>query len=97
MEDIQKNVLRDGMAGIIPEKIRLRTSKLGFATQEYSLQQGILKPLINEVLEEDVMKQFIIPDQARKFFQILSDRKITDFSPWRWLNLFYWMRTNDLT
>ncbi|KAA3646370.1 MAG: asparagine synthase (glutamine-hydrolyzing) [Chloroflexi bacterium] len=91
-----KRVLRDGMAGILPEMIRQRVGKLGFATPERKWQRTILKPLITQAINSEQMQPFIMQSQATEYYQQLINSEATDFSPWRWLNLFLWMDAYDL-
>lgn len=85
-----KAVMRRGMAGVLPEKIRWRTSKLGFATPERLWQQSVLRPLIEEAIQSDYMRRFIVPSLALEYLAQLGKYDVSDFAPWRWLNLYLW-------
>jgi asparagine synthase (glutamine-hydrolysing) len=87
-----KRVLRDGVAGVIPEKIRWRVGKLGFTTPERSWQRTILKPLILGAVRDDYMARFVVAEKALAFFRELEHIDLLDFSPWRWVNLYLWMK-----
>lgn len=91
-----KRVLRDGMKGIIPENIRWRVKKLGFATPERKWQRGALKPLMEMALEDERLQPYLIPENARAHLRQLQQQGTTDFAPWRWLNLLLWMKSYDL-
>lgn len=91
-----KRVLRDGMQGVIPEKIRQRVKKLGFATPERKWQQTALKPLIEAAIREERMQAYIAGEQAAEYLTQIQQHETTDFAPWRWLNLFLWMKSYDL-
>jgi asparagine synthase (glutamine-hydrolysing) len=91
-----KYVLRDGLKGILPEKIRLRTTKLGFSTPESLWQKTQLMPLIQQSLNDQKLDTYIDPQKARIHLERLQTSNQRDFSPWRWLNLSLWMRTFDL-
>lgn len=87
-----KRVLRDGVAGVIPERIRWRVGKLGFTTPERIWQRTILRPLILEAVRDDCMARFVVGEKAFAFLQKLEDGDLLDFSPWRWGNLYLWMK-----
>lgn len=90
-----KRILRNAMKGILPEKIRKRRQKIGFATP----QETWLKELKKEIREVFLSSQF----QQRKYFrqqEIL--KKFDEFCTgksghyhnifWRMLNLEIWFR-----
>jgi len=85
-----KRVLRDGMAGVIPERIRWRTSKLGFATPERSWQRSVLRKLLDETLGDCRLEEFILVDRAREYQAKVEEMGLTDFTSWRWINLHLW-------
>jgi asparagine synthase (glutamine-hydrolysing) len=91
-----KRVLRDGMQGIIPEKIRWRVKKLGFATPERKWQQTALKPLIESAIRDERLQPYLAAGQAMDYFTHVQQQEITDFAPWRWLNLSLWMNVYEL-
>ncbi len=91
-----KYVLRDGLKGILPEKIRLRTTKLGFSTPESLWQKKQLMPLIEKSLNDQKLDTYIDPQKARMHLERLQTSNQRDFSPWRWLNLSLWLRAFDL-
>jgi len=86
-----KYVMRQAMKGILPEKVRTRVSKLGFATPERRWQLDELRPLIEDSLGSDTLRRFIVPDKARSYLAYVDDAGVKDFLPWRWLNLKLWM------
>lgn len=91
-----KYILREGLKGVLPEKIRLRTTKLGFSTPERLWQKTHLIPLIRQSLTDPKIGTYIDPDKARIHLDRLQESKKRDFSPWRWLNLSLWMKTYGL-
>lgn len=90
-----KRVLRDAMADILPEKIRCRVSKLGFATPELSWQRTVLRSLIEQAIKNDGLRTFIVPEKADAYLRKIEKYNLIDFSPWRWLNLYLWMQIHD--
>jgi asparagine synthase (glutamine-hydrolysing) len=91
-----KRVLREGMAGVLPEKIRWRVGKLGFATPEQTWQQTVLRPLIEQAVYDDRLRPFLIPDKAIAYRDQLEKYDRLTFVPWRWVNLSLWMKAYDL-
>lgn len=91
-----KRVLRDAMEGIIPDKIRFRKSKLGFATPERDWQKSILKPMIANALADERIRRFIHPERAQKYQAALEEMNGQDSSAWRWINLHLWMEAYDV-
>ena len=91
-----KSVMRDAMKGILPEKIRLRKSKLGFATPERKWQETVLRPLILNAIESERMRDFLLPNRAKDYLYEIEKGKDINFLPWRWLNLSLWMKAYNL-
>jgi len=92
-----KRVQRAGMKGILPEKIRRRVSKLGFATPEMSWQKNILRSLISQSLKDELISSLIIPEQAKLYLQQVEELGIVDFFAWRLVNLYLWSKIYGLT
>ncbi|MGE5329806.1 MAG: asparagine synthase (glutamine-hydrolyzing) [Deltaproteobacteria bacterium] len=91
-----KSVMRTGMKGLIPENIRLRRSKLGFATPERTWQKTFLKSLMKEALENEKMKSFILPEKAFVYQDAIEKNSIQDPTFWRWINLYLWMEAYNV-
>lgn len=91
-----KRVLREGMKGVIPEKIRWRVKKLGFATPERKWQQGGLKSLMESASRDERLRPYVTPEKALHHLEQLEQQGTTDFAPWRWLNLQLWMKVYEL-
>lgn len=91
-----KRVMREAMIGVIPEKIRRRARKMGFATPERRWQQTVLRPLIRQALRDNMLASFIVPDKAEAYLTHMETYQILNFSPWRWLNLLLWMKAYDV-
>ncbi len=89
-----KRVLRDAMIDILPEKVRKRKGKLGFASPEQKWQKTILRPLIDEAIESELMRDYIEPKQAHLYREGIDNKNEANFIPWRWLNLYLWLKQN---
>jgi asparagine synthase (glutamine-hydrolysing) len=90
-----KRVLRDGMQGVIPEKVRWRVKKLGFATPERKWQQTALKPLIEAAIRDERLRPYLAVKQVADHFAQIQRQETRNFTPWRWLNLFLWMKVYE--
>ncbi len=91
-----KRVLREGMAGVLPDKIRWRVSKLGFATPERKWQQTKLRPMIEKALTSDLLRGYVDGARANQYLSELSATRLQDFTPWRWLNFVLWREVYDV-
>lgn len=85
-----KRVLRDAMEGLMPEPVRMRARKMGFATPEMQWQSGVLRPLIHDAVASGSLSDFIEPSAARATLAAIEGSGRLDFLPWRWLNLHLW-------
>ena len=94
-QGVTKIILRNAMEGIIPEEIRRRMDKMGFATPEEVWFRTALKNKIEEMIHSESFA-------ARGYFDIREVQKTFsehcegkgNFSPiiWRWINLELWFR-----
>lgn len=91
-----KRVLRDAMAGLLPDRVRWRVSKLGFATPERSWQQSALKPFITETLHDERLALYITPDRAAEAVAQLDHLPVVNGTLWRCVSLSLWQKRYDL-
>jgi asparagine synthase (glutamine-hydrolysing) len=88
-----KRVLRRAMSGILPDVVRDRRDKLGFATPEEQWFRGPLRGLIEQGLEETLA---LYPDLVNASgvrslaSDMLAGRRKVDFLLWRLVNLGIW-------
>jgi asparagine synthase (glutamine-hydrolysing) len=87
-----KRVLRDAMDGLLPEPVRMRARKMGFATPELHWQTTVLKPLIRDAIHSDTLVDFIDREGASVSLERIEQTRRLDFLPWRWLNLHMWRK-----
>jgi asparagine synthase (glutamine-hydrolysing) len=88
-----KNIFRRAMAGILPEDIRLRRTKIGFETPEKSWIQMELRNSLQEFFKSDLAaSKFYNADALRKLLwkPILTVNETSLI--WRVLNLEMWYR-----
>lgn len=88
-----KRVLRKGMAGILPEVVKERRDKLGFATPEQIWFRGPLRGLVTDGIEASLAR-FPGLMNAKGVRALASDmlegRRPVDFTLWRIVNLGMW-------
>lgn len=90
-----KRVLRRAMAGILPERVRKRRDKLGFATPEEVWFRGPLRDLVMGGIEQTLSYFPGLLNAAgvrAHATDMLDGRRGVDFSLWRIVNLGIWGR-----
>jgi asparagine synthase (glutamine-hydrolysing) len=88
-----KRVLRRGMSGILPEVVRQRRDKLGFATPEQTWFRGQLRSLVNDGIEATLARYPDLMNAAgvrALATDMLEGRRALDFTLWRIVNLGIW-------
>lgn len=91
-----KAPLREAMKGILPEKIRLRTDKIGFGTpQDEWFREPEFQSLVNEILSSDSFKNrnIINPLKAKELFKKHINKEMNISKEiWKWIHLELWFR-----
>ncbi|MBN8532768.1 MAG: asparagine synthase (glutamine-hydrolyzing) [Rhizobiales bacterium] len=88
-----KRVLRRGMTGILPEIVKERRDKLGFATPEQIWFRGPLRGLVTDGIEATLARYpgLMNADGVRALASdMLEGRRPLDFTLWRIVNLGMW-------
>ncbi len=87
-----KYLLREATEGILPEEIRLRKDKIGFATPEYSWLNENSEAL-KEYITSD-MKEFLnVKKMQKDWDELLTKQSQTDITTlWRFINLAVWRK-----
>jgi asparagine synthase (glutamine-hydrolysing) len=87
-----KYLLREATEGILPEEIRLRKDKIGFATPEYSWLNENSEAL-KEYITSD-MKEFLnVRKMQKDWDELLTKQSQTDITTlWRFINLAVWRK-----
>jgi len=92
-----KSLLRRSMKGLLPDEIRLRRDKVGFATpEEVWFKKQEFHDLIESVLDSESFRNrgIIDPEKARKLYEKHCKGEISISKDiWKWLNLEMWYRT----
>jgi asparagine synthase (glutamine-hydrolysing) len=81
-----KWILRDAMKNRLPESIRLRKDKLGFATPEAAWLRGPLRNSIESAIEHTLHcfpDQFSVTGTRALLADMLEGRRPIDFTLWR--------------
>lgn len=91
-----KSLLRRSLKGLLPEEIRLRRDKIGFATPEdVWFAQKAFKDLIESILDSDSFRNrgIIDPEKARRLYdKHCEGRILISKDIWKWINLEIWYR-----
>jgi asparagine synthase (glutamine-hydrolysing) len=94
-QGVTKVVLREAMAGILPETVRLRSDKMGFVTPEDRWLRVELRPQVEAMLDSDRVRsrpywrQTVLKDWYRQYCE---GRLTIGPVVWRWVNLEGWLR-----
>ncbi|HCJ59077.1 MAG TPA: asparagine synthase (glutamine-hydrolyzing) [Clostridiaceae bacterium] len=87
-----KSILRDAMKGVLPDSIRLRKDKMGFATAEKKWlldQSEFFRSIFNQ--RKFLSSKYINPSLVYKdFYDIINSNSYNHL--WRWIRLELWMR-----
>ncbi len=91
-----KYALREMTSGLLPEKIRQRTDKVGFATPEYAWLNHARDELKDYITDD--LSQFINVKELRKHWDglMLSQSRGGITTLWRFINLAVWMKVYGL-
>jgi asparagine synthase (glutamine-hydrolysing) len=95
-----KRVLREAMRGVLPEKVRTRRDKLGFATPESAWFRGPLRPLVIDGVEATLARypDLLDPKETRALMTAALDgRRPLDFTLWRIINFGVWGKVHGMT
>lgn len=91
-----KYLLREATKGILPEQIRLRKDKIGFATPEHSWLKEI-KDNCREILTHDISEFLDVDRILRDWDKLLEKRQAGDFTGiWKFINLAVWQKVYGL-
>jgi len=96
LHGMTKVLLRDSMKGIVPEEIRNRMDKMGFATPEDIWFRTVLKERLEGILDSKEFAErnyFNVPKVKETFIEHCNGKRNISFVIWRWINLELWMRT----
>jgi asparagine synthase (glutamine-hydrolysing) len=87
-----KHVMREGMREVLPEKIRMRADKIGFATAEQEWMRRNPEAFKKVLMQAVDNSQGIVSLNALQLFDRMIDGSIPfDFTPWRMISFGLWM------
>jgi len=91
---VSKRVLRDGLDGVLPDKIKNRMNKLGFATSEEIWlrdNENVFRQLISEAvtISGGILK---LNEVMKIFDEIINKQRPFDFWMWRLINFGQWIK-----
>jgi asparagine synthase (glutamine-hydrolysing) len=89
-----KALLRDALKGRLPEPVRLRRDKVGFATPEDHWLRRVLHEEITEVLESDTFRSrpYWRAGRLQDLYRAYCGGAAIGPTVWRWVNLEWWLR-----
>jgi asparagine synthase (glutamine-hydrolysing) len=91
-----KRVFREAMRDILPSEIRLRRSKVGFATPQYRWLFRELTDQIGSLFASELRSaRFLKPSKVLRLFQTASKRDVSRWEAdflWRCVNFELWIR-----
>jgi asparagine synthase (glutamine-hydrolysing) len=90
-----KAIMRNSLKGILPEKIRLRTDKIGFSTPESMwFNDSNLFDFLSEVVNSPsfASRGYFKADQCKRMLSELKNHNKYNPRFWRWIQLELWFR-----
>ena len=92
-----KYLLRESMKGIIPDEIKLRTDKIGFATPEYEWLKDI-KPLLFSANNPD-LNELLNMSKLEKDWDTIYKRqsKVGITQVWKYISFILWFNQYSVT
>ncbi len=94
-EGVTKRVLRRGMSGVLPDRIRDRSDKMGFVTPEECWVREQAPDLFRDRLRNAVeaSQGLLGAESLDELESIIAGKRPFSFVPWRLVNLGEWMET----
>jgi asparagine synthase (glutamine-hydrolysing) len=92
---VTKVVLREAMKGTLPEMVRNRMDKIGFATPEETWLKTKLRNWVEKIISSKSFSErgyFEVPNVKRTFLEYCEGKRNYPFLIWRWINLELWFR-----
>jgi len=91
-------VLREAMRGVLPEKIRVRTDKIGFATAEEAWVRRECPEAFRATLRDATeASSGVLSPKALDFLdEVIKGRRAFSFVPWRMISFGAWMKRFDV-
>ena len=89
-----KRVLREGMRTRLPERVRLRRDKIGFATAEENWMRGERREAFLDLLRDSLepARAWLTPHAEAKARRIIEGRERFSFHVWRFISFGQWLK-----
>jgi asparagine synthase (glutamine-hydrolysing) len=91
-----KAILREAMKEIVPEKIRVRSDKVGFDTpQDQWFRRSDFQQMINDIIGSEQFKErgiFNVDEVSKLYVKHLGGEINISKDIWKWINLELWYR-----
>jgi asparagine synthase (glutamine-hydrolysing) len=95
-DGMTKYILREAVTNLVPEPIRLRRDKVGYATPEGDwLRTKKFQELCLDILNSKKLAErgYIVPEKAVRLYQDhLAKKRNVSAEIWKWINLELWFR-----
>lgn len=93
-EGMTKRVLREATRGVLPERIRTRTDKMGFVTPEEIWVRKDAPDVFRRAVAEavELSRGILTPRASEHFERILAGKEPWEFFAWRMIAFGAWMR-----
>ena len=96
-----KYAVRQSMRGLLPETVRLRKSKLGFAAPDHAWPSRELRRQVTELIEDDLRcSKYVDPVRLRRWYhspQANTANTESYLGLFRILSLEMWMRAFSIS
>lgn len=92
-QGVTKRIMRTALSGILPEAIKKRRDKIGFATPEEVWIKKRAPHLFRKALERAIEQSagILTPNANRHLDDVLEGKRKFDFSTWRMISLGEWI------
>jgi asparagine synthase (glutamine-hydrolysing) len=96
---VTKRVLRDAMQGLLPEEVRGRMDKIGFATAEEQWLRHERPQEFRAALRAalEASQGVLRPQALEHLEEVIAGRRPFSFLPWRMISFGAWMRRFQVT
>jgi asparagine synthase (glutamine-hydrolysing) len=95
---VTKRVLREAMRGVLPEEVRARTDKIGFATAEEQWLRREHADAFRAAMQQAVeaSQGILRPAALEHLEEIIAGQRPFSYLPWRMISFGAWMRRFDV-
>lgn len=94
---ITKNILRESMKNILPQKVRMRMTKLGFVTPEEIWMRENDEFFTMKIREAVEMSDGVLNDNCLRLWNdVRNHNRAFDFKMWEFISFGNWMRKFDV-